>query len=262
MPWEILRFLRTGSVWPEESLDGVAAWPAQALVCQCTGVTRGQISEAINLGASCSADVCKATGASTVCGSCKPLVEQMLGNNQPAKPVPFAKTLIGASLFAALATLIAWLAPSWPYAESVQGGWQFDELWRDGLIKQITGFTILGLFALGLTVSLRKRWSMTGKWGKFDLWRIAHLLLGALVIASLLAHTGFRTGHGLNMALSLTFVALLLSGGISGLLIGLSHKLDPGAAQRWRKQAVWWHIVLFWPVPVLLAWHVLKSYWY
>lgn len=262
MPWQILRFVSSGMLWPAADEQGVAAWPASAVVCQCTGVTRGQISEAVNLGASCSADVSKATGASTVCGSCRPLVNQMLGNKAPAKAVPFVKSLLGLSLLSLIAAVLAGFAPAWSYADSVQGGWHLGSWWRDGLIKQISGFSILGMFVFGLGVSLRKRWSKTRNWGVFDNWRLAHLAFGALVIVALLAHTGFRAGYGLNMALSVTFVALLLSGSVSGLLIALNHKLDAVAGARWRKQLMWWHILLFWPVPILLSWHVLKGYWF
>src|SRR5262245_59109363 len=45
-PWQLLRFSRTGSPWPEVEQVSVVAWPAAATVCNCTGVTRGQLSAA------------------------------------------------------------------------------------------------------------------------------------------------------------------------------------------------------------------------
>ena len=40
------------------------------IVCNCTGVTKGMIKEAVEAGASTLEDVQEATGAGTVCGAC------------------------------------------------------------------------------------------------------------------------------------------------------------------------------------------------
>lgn len=261
-PWQVLRFLRHGRLWPEEDTQGIAAWPASAVVCQCTGVTRGRISEAISLGACCSEDVTRATGASSVCGSCKPLVEDLLGSNKAREPVPLFRTLLSLTLVALVATLITLAMPAIPYATSVQSTWQPDPLWRDGFIKQVSGFSILGLFALGLVISLRKRVKGLHKAGSFDYWRIAHLALGLLAITALLAHTGMRTGYGLNFALMTSFTAMLVLGSLAGLVIALEHRIGGALATRLRRQSALMHILLFWPVPVLLGWHVFKTYWY
>jgi len=261
-PWQIMRFLRTGLLWPEEDTQGIAAWPAGTVVCQCTGVTRGKISEAVVLGACCSEDVTKATGASSVCGSCKPLVEDLLGSGAERKPVSFFRTLLTLTLIALIATAITIAMPAIPYADSVQAAWQPDILWRDGLFKQITGFSILGLFAIGLLVSLRKRVKRFAKTGKYDYWRLGHLALGLLAIAALAAHTGLRTGHGLNFALMTSFSAMLLLGGLTGLVIAFEHRIGGALATRLRRQSGLLHILLFWPVPLLLGWHIFKSYWF
>ncbi|MCB1775697.1 MAG: NAD(P)/FAD-dependent oxidoreductase, partial [Gammaproteobacteria bacterium] len=261
-PWQVLRFLRTGRIWSVDDTQGVAAWPAASTVCQCTGVTRGAISEAIAAGACDAAAVTCQTGAGSVCGSCKPLVQDLLGSAAPAQPVTMHKALLasaGISLFGALMFL---LGPNLPYADSVQQGWQWDMLWRDGLIKQITGFSILGLFAVGLLLSLRKRVRRFDRLGGFDGWRLAHIVLGVLVIVGLGLHTGFRTGSGLNLLLILSFTTMLLLGALSTGVIALEHRIGGALATRLRRQSVWLHILLFWPVPALLGWHVLKTYWY
>ena len=42
--------------------------------------------------------------------------------------------------------------------QTVQLSWRWDELWRDSWFKQVSGFTLLGLSAVGLLlVSARKR---------------------------------------------------------------------------------------------------------
>lgn len=261
-PWQLLRFLRTGRLWPEEDTQGIAAWPASAVVCQCTGVTRGAISESVALGACCAEDVTRATGAGSVCGSCKPLVEDLLGSSTRREPVALFRTLLTFTLIALIATVITLAMPAIPYADSVQSAWQPDILWRDGLIKQISGFSILGLFAVGLGVSLRKRIKGLHKAGRFDYWRIAHLLLGILAITALVAHTGLRTGHGLNFALMTSFTAMLLLGSLAGLVITFEHRIGGALATRLRRQSALVHILLFWPVPVLLGWHIFKTYWF
>ncbi|WP_164513333.1 FAD-dependent oxidoreductase [Thiosocius teredinicola] len=260
-PWQIMRFLRTGFIWPAEDSQSVAAWPATTIVCQCTNVTRGTLSDAIAKGACTTEAVCKATGASSVCGSCKPLVNDLIGGGA-LKPVALSRTLLVSGTIALIGALLMLFAPAIPYADSVQHAWHWDVLWRDGLLKQITGFTILGLFVIGLLVSLRKRTPVLNRLGKFDGWRLAHIVLGLLVVVTLLAHTGLRLGNGLNFLLMASFSLMLLLGGFSSGVIALEHRIGGAIATRLRRQSVWFHILLFWPVPALLGWHIFKTYWY
>lgn len=260
-PWQILRFLRTGFIWPAEDSQSVAAWPVATVVCQCTNVARGTLSEAIANGACTAETLCKATGASSVCGSCKPLVNDLLGGGA-LKPVPLARTLLVSGGIAPLGALLILFAPAIPYATSVQHDWHWDELWRDGLLKQVSGFAILGLFVIGLLVSLRKRTPVLNRLGRFDGWRLAHIVLGLLVVITLIAHTGFRLGNGLNFLLMLSFGLMLLLGAFSSGVIALEHRIGGALATRLRRQSVWFHILLFWPVPALLGWHIFKTYWY
>jgi len=261
-PWQVMRFGLSGRIWPEREGQGVAAWPAQAAVCQCTGVTRGAVGDAILFGACSVADVSKATGASTVCGSCKPLVEELLGGRAAPEPVAMHRTLLGTASVGLLAALLVVFAPALPYADSVQHPWHWDILWREGLFKQISGFTVLGLFAVGLLLSPRKRIKKLSGLGRFDAWRLVHIVLGLLVILGLVAHTGFRLGHGLNLLLIAAFSATLVLGALSTGVIALEHRIGGALARRLRRQSVLWHILLFWPVPVLLGWHVFKTYWF
>lgn len=261
-PWQILRFVRSGRIWPAGDSQGVAAWPASSIVCQCTGVTRGALSEAIALGACDAAALTRATGASTVCGSCRPLVADLLGGGRPREPVALHRVLAGGAVAALLGSLAILLAPPLPYADTVQTTWHWDPLWRDGLWKQVSGFSVVGLFVLGLAVSLRKRTALLDRLGRFDAWRLAHVALGLLVIAGLVAHTGLRLGSGLNLLLMTSFAAMLVLGTLSTAVIAFEHSIGGAAARRLRRQSVWLHILLFWPVPALLGWHVFKTYWF
>jgi nitrite reductase (NADH) large subunit len=82
-----------------------------------------------------------------------------------------------------------------------------------------------------------------------------------LAVTALIAHTGLRLGHYLNLYLMLSFVGLLLGGVASG-IIGLQHLLPRGVAKRSRELSLWMHILLLWPLPALLGFHILKTYWF
>lgn len=261
-PWQLLRFKRTGELWPDNENQGVANWPASAMVCKCVGVNRGTISQCIQTGAKTSEEVSNRTGASTVCGSCKPLVVELLGSAEQPKPVKLSTPLIVFAVISMIAALAFLIGPNIPYANSVQSPWRWDILWRDGLLKQITGFSVLGLFTLGLLLSLRKRINKLQKLGSFDIWRFIHVLLGVAAVMALVAHTGFRLGNGLNFFLILSFALMLLAGAVSTGVISLEHRLTAALGRKLRKQSILTHIFLFWPVPVLLGWHIVKTYWF
>ena len=88
------------------------------------------------------------------------------------------------------------------------------------------------------------------------------MVVGVLAAVTLIAHTGLRLGDNLNLYLMLSFVGLLLVGGLAGGVIGLQHALPRGLAKRSRELSLWMHIVLLWPLPALLGFHVLKTYWF
>ncbi len=57
-------------------------------VCQCNGVSKGRICDAIADGCTSLEDVSRATRASTGCGDCKPLVRELIEKEGAAKPAP------------------------------------------------------------------------------------------------------------------------------------------------------------------------------
>ncbi|CUH53994.1 nitrite reductase large subunit NirB [Shimia marina] len=63
---------------PVDPMAAVAALPADAEICGCNGVCKGQIVEAIGNGATTLEDVKATTKASGSCGTCTGLVEQVL----------------------------------------------------------------------------------------------------------------------------------------------------------------------------------------
>ena len=261
MPWQLLRFNKTGNLLPDKEEADVRNWPASAVVCNCTGRTRAEITKAVLGGCNSLDKVALETGASSVCGSCKPLVQTLIGSEEKITPVRLFKTTGIFSLLVLLLFAIFLISGSMDYLTSAETAFKYDQLWRDGTLKQITGFTVLGLSALVILLSLRKRIKKIS-WGNFDLWRAFHIFVSIVAVAGLVAHTGMRMGNNLDFYLMLMFVAMLIVGSISAITISLAHKFDAITMIRVRKKLVWAHILLFWPVPVLLTFHVFKSYYF
>jgi len=257
-PWQLARFRRTGEITAAASAEQVAAWPATAVVCNCRGVPRGTLSEAAAGGAESVEALGYRTGAGTVCGSCKPLLANLLG--AAAARVPVRRALLAFSAAAALVALLG-LFLAVPYQESAATDWKWDVIWRAPALKQASGFTLLGLALVASLLSLRKRIARFA-FGRFTSWQVAHVVLGVVGCAALGAHTGFRFGANLNLWLMTCFTSLLLAGGIGGTALALGSRLAPRTAQALRKSALWLHVVLLWPLPVLLGFHVLKSYYF
>lgn len=258
--WQLWRFVRTGSLWPESEMGSVEAWPAATAVCNCTGVTRGELGRALAGGCATVEALAARTGASTVCGSCRPLLAELVGSAAVAEPVRGWKILLGTGGIAALAALALALVIAVPYAATVQVPWQWDVLWRENSWKQASGFTVTGLTLVLLLMSLRKRIARF-TFGAFPSWRVAHVVLGALTLAGLAVHTGGRLGSNLNFTLMASFLAVIVLGAAAGAAIALEHRIGAGAA-RLRRTWLWTHILIAWPIPVLLTLHVFKSYYF
>jgi len=259
-PWQIKRFLKNGMLWPVVDATDINEWPVSAVVCQCTNVNRGTLSKAIAAGHVSIESLCSNTGASSVCGSCKPLLADMLGGEVVTAEKGNRALVWTAAATLALAFLMLF-SPAIPFSDSVQSSMQWDLLWRDGLLKQISGFSLLGLGLLVSLISFRKRIKKF-TFGDFSHWRVIHVILGSVAVATLIAHTGLRLGNHLNLYLMLSFVGLLIVGGIASGAIGLQHVLPRSLAKVTRELSLWSHILLLWPLPALLGFHILKSYWF
>ena len=260
-PWQITRFLETGDLWKEEVAVNIHQWPASAIVCNCMGITRGQCSKAISGGCDTVEKLMGSTNASTVCGSCRPLLANLFGEKASLDKIKALKSFFSLSLIALLLTVAAFSLPALPYAPSVNVDFSWDLLWRDNISKQITGYSILGLSVVGLIISLRKRWTIF-KFLDFSVWRYAHIVLGVLALVSIFLHTGFRLGANLNYWLMAPFLGLVLIGSITALFMSFQHRFDAAKAKGIRDTLVWGHILTFWPIPALLAMHIAKTYYF
>lgn len=259
--WHLLRFKSSGNLWGNEEDMDVVSWPAAAVVCNCTGVTRGRLTQVVTSGCENIACLTSETRAGSVCGSCKPLLAELLGEDIRVEPTRSWRSLLAMSAFTLC--LVALFIFIWriPYADSVQVDIRWDELWRDSLLKQISGFTMLGLMLLGLGISLRKRINKIN-FGDFNLWRYFHAVLGVCVLVALIVHTGFRLGNELNMLLMINFLVLTVVGAYASTVVATEHRMSPALAKKQRRQWTLLHIVLFWPIPILLGFHVVKSYYF
>jgi len=71
-----------------------------------------------------------------------------------------------------------------------------------------------------------------------------------------------RLGNNLNFYLMICFMGIVLAGGIASGAIGLQHVIPRGTSKLLREMSMWAHIMLLWPLPVLLGFHIFKSYWF
>ncbi len=260
-PWQMWRFARTGLLFGAAQPAAVAAWPAAATVCNCTGVTRGRLGESIQSGATTLELLSRDTGACTVCGTCRPLLAELLGGAPKYEPVFGRRTIATASVLAACIALAAVLLPAWPYSTSIVRGIGIDVLWIDGTWKQVTGFTLVGLSAIVAFLSIRKR--LSWRWlGSYRGWRIVHAAIGAAVLGVLFLHTGFHLGENLNRWLMMTFIAVIAAGCVTGIATAREHRVLAKGAKSWRNAFTWTHILAFWPLPLLLFVHIVTVYAY
>ena len=259
--WQLMRFRATGSLWPLAQQDEVASWPATAVVCNCRGINRGDISVAIAGGCSNVAAITRTTGAAGVCGSCEPLLENLLGS--PAKPAITGGSM-GLGLIAVVASifLLVFLQTDVAPSSSIQTQPWWERLWSLSDYKQYTGFTLLGLLILGLLVSLKKRVLPEKLRGHFRIWRLWHAVSGVTALLLLALHTGFELGDNLNRWLLLNFLALSALGALAGFAVSLEGSLSTRLGRQARQWSHWAHLLVSWPLPALLSFHILSVYYF
>ena len=261
-PWRRSRFARTGLLWNDEAGSHPGLWPASTIVCNCKVLTRGALSAACQQGCRSVEDLARTTGASTVCGSCRPLLTQIAGVAETAaKPVAGRRTLLAVCAAAAALALGVGIVRPIVVGTSVEHAPAWHVLLTEPSWRRVTGFVVLGLASATLLLSLRKRIRRFA-WGDLGWWRVLHASLGVAGVAGIIAHTGFRLGNNFNRLLMLDFLGLVLLGTLAGAVVAIEQKLDLLAARRLRAFWTWAHLVFVWPLPVLLLFHVLSAYYY
>jgi nitrite reductase (NADH) large subunit len=259
-PWQQSSFRRRGEIWSLPAAQSVTNWPATAVVCHCATVTRATLGHAVADGCQTVESLRARTGAGQVCGSCHPLLAELVGATAHAEPQPGRFGVLGSAIGALVVVAIFLFAAEIPVADTVQGGWQPQVLWLDGFWKQVSGYTLLGLGAVASLLSLRKRWKRLTL-GTYTWWRLAHVALGTLAVTVLLVHTGLRLGNHLNFLLIAGFLALTALGASAGAVVALER-----VPNRWtrhvRALSGYGHVALLWPLPALLGFHILSVYYF
>ncbi|MDX1505134.1 MAG: FAD-dependent oxidoreductase [Spongiibacter sp.] len=257
---QIARFSRSGMLWAEDDGADVASWPATALICNCRGVQRGQLT-ALYKALGDKQQVIARCGASTVCGSCAPLVAELCGEKAGAQTLPVQRKLLASGVLALLVVALLAAVPPIDFASTVQVDIPWDRLWSDGLYKQISGYAIVAMVVLGLYLSVNKRLSALS-WGRFSLWRLVHTLTGLAGLGVLVAHTGLRLGENLNALLMMNFLLLALLGAVSAGVVAAESQFSPRWGKRLRRLCTWGHLYLAWPIPALLGLHIFSVYYF
>lgn len=258
MPWQIARFRLTGSL-ADVGPASVSEWPAATVICQCRGLSREQLQGYI--GAGCETEALKkVSGAGTVCGGCEPLLESLCsGIEGGARKVPGGTPLAIVSATAACLLALSFWLPSPTPANSVQEMSLFEQFSRDNTWRQWSGYAVLAASVLLLLMSLKKRFPNVPM-GSFSGWRIAHAAIGAGALVLLYWHTGFSLGENLNRWLMLSFLGV----GVIGIVAALLTRLQ--AAMPWvgwlRQSGTWLHILVCWPLPALLIFHIVSAYYF
>jgi len=261
--WQFTRFRNSGYFYSEEERS-IALWPKNAIVCNCMSVTRGELSQAILGGSNTLETLKKETHACTVCGSCQPKIQELLaeevGGEIKKEAISYAKSLQVFGVFAFVMALLSWLLPEIaPSNTSLSGA--YDLIWLDGDYKQVTGFTLLGLSLIAMSLSISKRYVQSFK-RVFTKMRLVHVVLGVLMLSALILHTGNSLGEGLNQWLMINFLLILLLGGLMSAWLSVEHKTSLSLAMKLRKSLGWLHILAVWILPVLLGFHVLSVYYF
>lgn len=256
---DVLRFERGEKLFRSATID-LSTWPATAAVCSCTGVTCGTLRAAYSGGAVTPEALTRQTGAGSVCGSCSPLLASLCGDSA-TQPVRSSRIMIVATCASLLLAVWASFGPAVPYSDTVQVALQWDELWRSGLLKQLTGFSLVGITLLGLLISLRRRLGWLQRWSHRAL-RSLHIVAGAAALLAFGLHTGFRLGENLNFLLGLCFVAAALVGALAALSTILERSLGATLGGRLRRLGTRLHLWVVWPLPVLVLVHVMKVYFF
>lgn len=264
-PWQLWLFRINGRLWLNNTSSNARNWPATAIICQCNQIPQLTLVKAIESGCASLPALADKTRAGSVCGSCKPLLQQLIGDDAPPEKDKAWFTILIASTLALLVALLVVSSPALTVPDTVQGATSLGGIWNDKFWKQVTGFTLLGLSAMGMLMSLRKRLNykwLNQKLGEFAYWRAFHIILGLLCVTILIVHTGFHLGVNLNRYLMINFLLVIALGTFAGIAVSISHRLSPAFGLKLRKTLSWIHLIVSWPLPILLAAHILSVYYF
>lgn len=247
---ELLEFTLTGNIPP------ISNSHSTQIVCFCANVSDTQITNLRERGFD-RPYILATTKATTYCGSCSARVDTLLQvrvkNNGNALP------LVTATLVVALCLAFV-TGMSMPYADRWLDDYRFvDALWRHSVLQQWSGYFLLCIVLLAAGWGYRRRIGRM-KTLKKPASLPVHLLLSTLAMVLWYAHTGGKSGYYLNHWLFVSFVLIMLGGvAVSTCLRLANHNIR---YYRLLTGLRFLHWLALFPFPVLLAFHIIKTYFF
>lgn len=258
---DLRRLERGGDPWRALRFAEGKAWPDTATACECTGVTFGALRRARAEGHCSIEQLCARTGAGSGCGSCRYRLAAFADQGSLGASTCCERCLAVLSL-AALVVVPFGIASIPSVAQpSLTSPRPVDPLLYDHFVRELSGFGLAFLCLLtAVSIAVAKGRAARRRVGTSRA-RTWHALLGLLCLGGIAAHTGLRPGSGIDLALSVCVVALIVVGAASALSIASGIGKGPVAASV-KRRGVRLHVWLAWPAPVLLVGHVIKSYYF
>jgi nitrite reductase (NADH) large subunit len=269
---QLKSFAKCGLLWP--NVNPLKLWDDTTVICQCMGVSKGSLVTQVKQGCNTLPALANATQATTSCGSCKPLVQKFCIERRKAlhqRLFMFDRRnwsprmlLIIAAVAMVLMGLILQLPLLWQ-AQDYQGWrYQLTRVLTSFEVRQVSGYSILTMMLLISTMSARKRFERFNL-GKMTTWRQYHGWLAVVALVLLGFHSGFSTGNNLSFYLLMTFIAANVLGCLNGLACA-SESFKFGwwsdFCRKHRTAITYAHIVTIWPLPILLAFHIIQAYYF
>lgn len=179
-----------------------------------------------------------------------------------ARSARLRRLLLHLSVIGGLGATAVLLAPRIPMPDRF-GPSLLQSLWFDGLWQQWSGYLLLGFSGLGLLAILLLKLRLVARLGGGHWWRLAHVGFGLGCTLLLFAHTGFRLGANLNAALMASYLVALAFGALAGIATNGAPQLRRmGISPKLRSTLMRLHRIALYPLPALLAIHILIVYLY
>lgn len=165
-----------------------------------------------------------------------------------------SKILMAGSVITLLLVLLFFIMPTYLVPTSV---YSIDLVAL--MPSDYSGYGILGLGVIGLLIALPRRYDWVRKFDSSS-WRLVHVWLGISALILLFFHTGFSTGGLHTTLLTICFLALFILGAAAGIVIALQEKFSPAKTYVFKRNFKWLHVLVSWPLPILLLTHILSTY--
>ena len=181
-----------------------------------------------------------------------------------AKAARLLKLVLILSGLSGLAAGVTLLSPRVPIADQF-GPTLLEQLWNDSIWQQWTGYLLLGVSLIGLLIVAALKNRLLQRFGNYCNWQLAHVVLGLVCILILFTHTGFRLGDNLNAMLMVFYLASLVLGALTGIVIGgvtQFKKMGFNLTRKMRIIPIRAHVIALLPLPALLITHILIVYLY